>query len=147
MSWIVFIAAANKLLARFMALSQTAIFECRSVERSLQRLLLRWQRRAKLPSGKLEKLLLFFCFNCSQLLSCGCSEGCRIVDLQTSAQSNNCCRNVRRDAMKAIGQLEKDGMGEDEAKALEGTVQEYIDDAVKEVDTLLKRKQDDLMKV
>lgn len=49
--------------------------------------------------------------------------------------------------MKAIGQLEKDGMGEDEAKALEGTVQEYIDDAVKEVDTLLKRKQDDLMKV
>lgn len=56
-------------------------------------------------------------------------------------------RNVRRDAMKAVGQLEKDGMSEDEAKALEETVQEYTDDAVKQVDVVLKQKQDELTKL
>lgn len=49
--------------------------------------------------------------------------------------------------MKAVGQLEKDGMGEDEAKNLEGTIQEYIDDAVKQVEGMLKSKQDELTKL
>ena len=44
------------------------------------------------------------------------------------------CRNVRRDAMKAVDASEKKGdLGEDEAKALSDTVQELTDDYVKQV--------------
>ena len=57
------------------------------------------------------------------------------------------CRNVRRDSMKAISELAKDGLGEDEAKAYETSVQESTDDAVKQIEGLLKAKQDELTKV
>lgn len=56
-------------------------------------------------------------------------------------------RNVRRDSMKAIAQLENEGLGEDEAKAFEESVQESTDDAVKQIEGLLKSKQDELTKV
>ncbi|KAK9842453.1 hypothetical protein WJX81_000823 [Elliptochloris bilobata] len=57
-------------------------------------------------------------------------------------------RNVRRDAMKAVDALEKKGdLGEDEAKALSDTVQELTDDYVKQVDALVKSKQDELSTV
>ncbi len=49
--------------------------------------------------------------------------------------------------MKAISQLENDGLGEDEAKAYETSVQEATDDAVKQIESLLKSKQDELTKV
>lgn len=57
-------------------------------------------------------------------------------------------RNVRRDSMKAIEKLEKDGaVGEDERKSLEGAVQKLTDEYIKEVDGLIKSKQDELSKV
>eukprot|EP00891_Asterochloris_glomerata_P007489 jgi/Astpho2/7489/Aster-02061 len=57
-------------------------------------------------------------------------------------------RNVRRDAMKLIDKLEKDKkISEDEQKALEEAVQELTDDYVKQVDKLIKNKQEELMKV
>ena len=49
--------------------------------------------------------------------------------------------------MKAVTQLKSDGMGEDEVKALEESVQEYTDDAVKQVESLLKKKQEELTTV
>jgi len=59
----------------------------------------------------------------------------------------NSCRNVRRDSMKAIAQLENDGLGEDEARNFEESVQESTNDAVKQIEGLLKSKQDELTKV
>ncbi|KAL4428713.1 hypothetical protein ABPG77_009819 [Micractinium sp. CCAP 211/92] len=57
-------------------------------------------------------------------------------------------RNVRRDAMKAIEKLEKDGsIGEDQRKGLEDAVQKLTDAYVKEVDALIKSKSDELTKV
>ncbi|PRW60825.1 ribosome-recycling chloroplastic [Chlorella sorokiniana] len=57
-------------------------------------------------------------------------------------------RNVRRDAMKAIEKLEKDGsISEDQRKDLETSVQKLTDDYVKQVDALVKAKGDELTKV
>lgn len=57
-------------------------------------------------------------------------------------------RNVRRDAMKAIEKLEKDGnLGEDGRKDLETAVQELTDDYVKHIDALVKGKTEELTKV
>ncbi len=50
--------------------------------------------------------------------------------------------------MKAIEKLEKDGaVGEDERKSLESAVQKLTDEYIKEVDGLIKSKQDELSKV
>lgn len=49
--------------------------------------------------------------------------------------------------MKAIAQLENDGLGEDEARNFEESVQESTNDAVKQIEGLLKSKQDELTKV
>ncbi len=50
--------------------------------------------------------------------------------------------------MKLIDKLEKDKkISEDEQKALEEAVQELTDDYVKQVDKLIKNKQEELMKV
>ena len=50
--------------------------------------------------------------------------------------------------MKLIDKLEKDKkISEDEQKALEEAVQELTDDYVKQVDKLIKTKQEELMKV
>ncbi|PSC74980.1 ribosome-recycling chloroplastic [Micractinium conductrix] len=57
-------------------------------------------------------------------------------------------RNVRRDAMKAIEKLEKDGaIGEDQRKDLEAAVQKLTDEYVKQVEVLIKGKSDELTKV
>jgi len=57
-------------------------------------------------------------------------------------------RNVRRDAMKVIEKLEKDGaFGEDGRKDLETAVQKLTDDYVKQIDGLIKSKTDELTKV
>ncbi|GAB4816206.1 hypothetical protein N2152v2_003252 [Parachlorella kessleri] len=57
-------------------------------------------------------------------------------------------RNVRRDAMKAVEKLEKDGsISEDQRKDLEDTVQKLTDDYVKQIEALVKGKQDELSKV
>lgn len=57
-------------------------------------------------------------------------------------------RNVRRDAMKVVEKMEKDGViGEDEKKDLEADVQKTTDAFIKQVDALIKGKQDELTKV
>lgn len=57
-------------------------------------------------------------------------------------------RNVRRDAMKAIEKLEKDGViGEDQRKDLEAAVQKMTDEYVKQVEGMIKSKGDELTKV
>jgi ribosome recycling factor len=57
-------------------------------------------------------------------------------------------RNVRRDAMKVIEKLEKDGaVGEDERKDLEGSVQKLTDEYVKKIEGLVKSKTEELTKV
>eukprot|EP00889_Picochlorum_renovo_P006195 jgi/Picre1/33225/NNA_008550.t1 len=57
-------------------------------------------------------------------------------------------RNIRRDAMKSIEKLEKDGdIGEDGRKNLEDVVQKLTDDYVKQIDALMKAKSDELTKV
>ena len=49
--------------------------------------------------------------------------------------------------MTAVKKLKSDGLSEDEAKAWEDTVQEQTDDAVKQINDLLKKKEDELIKV
>lgn len=57
-------------------------------------------------------------------------------------------RNVRRDALKKVEKLEKDGViGEDGKKDLEGIVQKLTDDYVKQIDELIKAKSEELTKV
>ena len=49
-------------------------------------------------------------------------------------QNKSPCRNVRRDAIKAIGQLAKAStIGEDEEESLEKAIQDLTDDYVKQV--------------
>ena len=60
----------------------------------------------------------------------------------------SCCRNARRESMKQLDKHEKDGdLSEDEKKALADTVQELTDDYVKQIETLAKAKQDELIKI
>ena len=57
-------------------------------------------------------------------------------------------RNVRRDSMKTIEKLEKDGsIGEDGRKDLEAAVQKLTDDYVKQIEALIKSKTEELTKV
>jgi len=57
-------------------------------------------------------------------------------------------RNVRRESMKQLDKHEKDGdVSEDEKKAYEDSIQELTDDYVKQIDKLVKGKQDELSKV
>lgn len=57
-------------------------------------------------------------------------------------------RNVRRDALKRVEKLEKDGaIGEDGKKDLESAVQKLTDDYVKQIDDLIKAKSEELTKV
>eukprot|EP00884_Botryococcus_braunii_P021388 jgi/Botrbrau1/7933/Bobra.9_2s0093.2 len=57
-------------------------------------------------------------------------------------------RNVRRDAMKAVGALKKDGsIGEDQEKSLEKAIDDLTAEYVKQVDELVKQKSQELTKV
>ena len=54
-------------------------------------------------------------------------------------------RNVRRDALKSIGKLE--GVGEDEIKSFEDQIEKLTGEYVKQVDGLIKTKEEELSKV
>lgn len=57
-------------------------------------------------------------------------------------------RNIRRDAIDKLKKLEKDSeIGKDESKTMQGKVQNSTDEYVKKIDTALKDKEQDLMKV
>ncbi|KAK9865666.1 hypothetical protein WJX84_002978 [Apatococcus fuscideae] len=55
-------------------------------------------------------------------------------------------RNVRRDAMKTVDKMD-DSVSEDEKKSLEDAVQDLTDDYVKQIDSMIKSKQEELEKV
>lgn len=54
-------------------------------------------------------------------------------------------RNVRRDAIKSIGKLE--GISEDEIKSLEEGIDKLASEYVKQVDKLVKQKEEELARV
>jgi ribosome recycling factor len=57
-------------------------------------------------------------------------------------------RNVRRDAIKHLTELVKNGdVGDDEERAAEARVQKLTDEHVSRIDDLLKRKEADIMEV
>jgi len=57
-------------------------------------------------------------------------------------------RNVRRDTMRHLEELVKNGdVGDDEERAAEGRVQKLTDEHVAKIDDLLKRKEADIMEV
>ena len=57
-------------------------------------------------------------------------------------------RNVRRDAIKHLEELVKDGaVGDDEERAAEARVQKVTDEHVAKIDDLLKRKEAEIMEV
>ena len=57
-------------------------------------------------------------------------------------------RNVRRDVMKHLEELVRNGdVGDDEERAAEGRVQKMTDEHVHQIDELLKRKEAEIMEV
>jgi ribosome recycling factor len=57
-------------------------------------------------------------------------------------------RNVRRDVMKHLEELVKNGeVGDDEERRAEGAVQKLTDDHVKKIDEMLKNKEAEIMEV
>ena len=57
-------------------------------------------------------------------------------------------RNVRRDVMKHLEDLVKNGeVGDDEERRAEGAVQKLTDDHVKRIDDMLKHKEAEIMEV
>jgi ribosome recycling factor len=57
-------------------------------------------------------------------------------------------RNVRRDVMKHLEELVKNGdVGDDEERAAEGRVQKLTDEHIHQIDELLKRKEAEIMEV
>lgn len=57
-------------------------------------------------------------------------------------------RNVRRDVMQTIKELQKEGdLGEDEARRAEGDLQKVTDEHIAEVDAALKTREAEIMEV
>jgi ribosome recycling factor len=57
-------------------------------------------------------------------------------------------RNVRRDVMRHLEELVKDGdVGDDEERAAEARVQKLTDDHVAKIEDLLKHKESEIMEV
>ena len=57
-------------------------------------------------------------------------------------------RNIRRDVMKHLEELVRNGeVGDDEERRAEGQVQKLTDDNVKSIDDMLKHKEAEIMEV
>ena len=56
-------------------------------------------------------------------------------------------RNARRDTIEAIKKMQKDGLSEDLAKDFEAEVQKITDESNKKVDTVLEKKEKEIMTV
>jgi ribosome recycling factor len=67
---------------------------------------------------------------------------------QMAEEGRVAVRNVRRDAMKHLEELVKNGeVGDDDERASEARVQKLTDEHVAKIDDLLKRKEADVMEV
>lgn len=63
-------------------------------------------------------------------------------------QSKVAIRNVRREAIDIIKKAEKaKEISEDELKAYEEEIQKIVDDAIKEIDSIAKSKEDELLEI
>jgi ribosome recycling factor len=57
-------------------------------------------------------------------------------------------RNIRRDVMHDLRELKKEGeVGEDDERRAEADLQKRTDDATKEIDELLKAKEEEILEV
>jgi ribosome recycling factor len=57
-------------------------------------------------------------------------------------------RNIRRDTMHDLRELKKEGeAGEDDERRAESTLQKHTDDAIAEIDALLKGKEEEILEV
>jgi ribosome recycling factor len=57
-------------------------------------------------------------------------------------------RNIRRDVMHDLRELKKEGeVGEDEERRAEAELQKHTDDAITEIDELLKGKEEEILEV
>jgi len=67
---------------------------------------------------------------------------------QMAEEGRVAVRNVRRDAIKHLGELVKNGdAGDDEERAAESRVQKLTDEHIAKIDDLLKRKEAEIMEV
>ena len=57
-------------------------------------------------------------------------------------------RNIRRDVMHDLRELKKEGeVGEDDERRAESELQKLTDDATKEIEALLKAKEEEILEV
>ena len=66
---------------------------------------------------------------------------------QFAEQARISVRNVRKDGMDKIKKLKSEGMSEDDEKFWSEEVQNLTNDFIKQIDEILKIKQDDILKV
>ncbi len=66
---------------------------------------------------------------------------------QFAEQARVSVRNVRKDGMDKIKKLKSEGMSEDDEKFWSEEVQNLTNDFIKQIDEILKIKQDDILKV
>ena len=67
---------------------------------------------------------------------------------QMAEEGRVAVRNVRRDTMRHLEELVRNGdVGDDEERAAEGRVQKLTDEHVAKIDDLLKRKEAEIMEV
>ena len=66
---------------------------------------------------------------------------------QFAEQAKVSVRNVRKDGMDKIKKLKSEGMSEDDEKFWSEEVQNLTNDFTKQIDEILKIKQDDILKV
>lgn len=70
------------------------------------------------------------------------------VAKQTAEQSRVALRNIRRDAIDSLKELEKEKLiSEDERKSGEQEIQKLTDEYVKEIGTVLDKKEHEIMEV
>src|SRR5215813_5499635 len=70
------------------------------------------------------------------------------VTRQYAEEGRVAVRNVRRDVMKHLEELVRNGeVGDDEERRAEGSVQKLTDDHVHQIDELLKHKEAEIMEV
>jgi ribosome recycling factor len=68
------------------------------------------------------------------------------VGLEITWRPCDVCRNIRRDCIKTLDKR-KSEMSEDEVKAITDSIQELTDDYVKQIEKIVKSKQEELTTV
>ena len=56
-------------------------------------------------------------------------------------------RNIRRDVLEELKKLQKDGLSEDVVKTKENDLQKMVDDNIKQIDDITKKKETDIMTI